>query len=54
VTLQYLFPPPPASGAHEFVRNGRDEHGYRVASGVYFCRLATAEKIERRGKVLLR
>lgn len=41
-------------GAHAVVWDGRDERGRRVASGVYFCRLAATDGARIRRMVLVR
>jgi flagellar hook assembly protein FlgD len=42
------------AGMHEKIWNGRDLHGRPAASGVYFCRLSTANLNISRKMILIR
>jgi hypothetical protein len=41
-------------GKYEITWNGRDEGGNEVASGVYFCRLETPERVRTRRMIRLK
>lgn len=43
-----------SAGNHEVTWDGRDDHGYQVASGVYFYRLETPNASETRKMILLK